>query len=82
MGLKGDGYLDAVGDPDEGNAAGHPELLTVEGHCSFNAALAGAFARNNCKVQCLWLGHTANGEGALNIKCGGTGLHNLGLSET
>jgi hypothetical protein len=77
MGLKGDRYLDAVGDLDEGNAAGHPELLTVEGHCPFNAALACALAGNNCKVQRLWLGHTANSEGPLNFKCGGTGLRNL-----
>ena len=32
VGLKGDRHLDSVGDFDEGNAAVHPELLTVEGH--------------------------------------------------
>jgi hypothetical protein len=36
--LEGDGYLDAVGDLDEGNAAVHPVVFAVEGHCPFNLA--------------------------------------------
>ena len=77
MRLKGDRYLDAVGDLDEGNAAVHPVVLAVKGHCPFNAAFACAFA-GKYKVQRLGFGHTANSEGPLNIKGGGTGLHNLG----
>ena len=34
--LEVDAHLDAVGDPDEGNAAVHPVFLTVESHRPFN----------------------------------------------
>ena len=50
MGLEGDRYLDAVANLDERDAFVHPEVLTVEGHCPFNAALACALA-GNCKVS-------------------------------
>ena len=36
--LEVDRHLDTVGDPDEGNAAVHPVVLTVEGHCPLNLA--------------------------------------------
>jgi hypothetical protein len=34
--LEVDSHLDAVGDPDEGNAAVHAVVLTVESHCPFD----------------------------------------------
>jgi hypothetical protein len=34
--LEGNSYLDAVGDPDERDAAVHPVILTVESHGPFN----------------------------------------------
>jgi hypothetical protein len=36
--LEVDSHLDAVGDPDEGNALIHPVVLTIEGHCPFDRA--------------------------------------------
>ena len=33
LSLEVDTYLDAVGNPDEGNTTVHTEFLTVEGHC-------------------------------------------------
>jgi len=36
--LEVDGHLNAVGSFDERNAAVHPVVLTVEGHCPFNRA--------------------------------------------
>ena len=36
--LESDCYLDAVGNPDEGNPAIHPVVLTVEGHCPSDVA--------------------------------------------
>jgi hypothetical protein len=36
--LQVDSHLDAVGDLDEGNAAVHALLLTIEGHCPLNSA--------------------------------------------
>jgi len=42
--LKGDSYLDTVGDPNERNAAVHTIVLAVEGHCPFNLAYAFALA--------------------------------------
>jgi hypothetical protein len=77
MGFKGDRYLDAVADLDEWNAFVHPVVLTVEGHCPLNVALACALA-GKCKVQRLGLRDTSNGKGPLHIKGVGTGLHNLG----
>ena len=38
--LEVDTHLDAVGDLDEGNAAVHSVVLTVEGHCPFDLAYA------------------------------------------
>jgi hypothetical protein len=38
--LKSDCYLHTVCDPDERNAAVHPVVSTVKGHCSFNVAYA------------------------------------------
>src|SRR5208283_3166967 len=77
MGLKGDRYLDAVADLDERDAFVHPVVLTVEGHCPFDAALACALA-GKYKVQRLGLGDTSDSKGPLHIKSVGTGLHNLG----
>ncbi len=77
MGLKGDRYLDAVADLDEWDAFVHPVVLTVEGHCPLNAALARALAGKR-EVQRFGLGDTSNGKGPLHIKGVGTGLHNLG----
>jgi hypothetical protein len=42
--LKSDGYLDTVGDPDEGNAAVHPVVFTVKGYCPFDLTHAFALA--------------------------------------
>ena len=36
LSLEGDSHLDAVGDLNEGNAAVHPVILTVEGHRPLN----------------------------------------------
>jgi hypothetical protein len=38
LAMEVDCHLDTVGDPDEGDAAVHPIVLTVEGHCPFNLA--------------------------------------------
>jgi hypothetical protein len=75
--LEGDIYLDTVGDLDEGNAAIHPEFLTVEGHCPFNSALTRSLA-SKCEAQRLRLGHSANGKGPQHVKGVGTGLGNFG----
>src|SRR5208283_2822912 len=44
--LQGESYLDAVGDPDKRNAAVHPVVPTVEGHCPFNIAGGCPFSLN------------------------------------
>src|SRR5271157_1533272 len=36
--LEVDSHLNAVGDLDEGNAAVHPVILAIKGHCPFNLA--------------------------------------------
>ena len=41
--FEGDGHLDAIGDPDERNAAVHPELLAVERHRPLDLTGARAF---------------------------------------
>jgi hypothetical protein len=38
--MKVNSHLDTVGDLDEGNAAVHPEFLTVKRHRTFNLARA------------------------------------------
>jgi hypothetical protein len=38
--MKVDIHFNAVGDPDEWNAAIHPELLAIEGHDALNLAYA------------------------------------------
>jgi hypothetical protein len=44
LGLKSDGYLNAVRDPDKWNAAVDPIVFTVKGHCPFYLAYAFALA--------------------------------------
>src|SRR5262245_34278248 len=72
-----DTHLDAVGDFDEGNAAGHPIVLTVKGHCPCNDPRTCSFAGES-QMQGLGLGDTPNGKRSLDIKGLGAGLHNRG----
>ena len=74
--LEVDSNLDAVGNLDEGDAAVHPVVLTVEGHCPFNLAYACPLAGKR-KRQRLGFRHSANRKRSLNIKGVGAGLHNL-----
>ena len=75
--LEVDTHLDAVGNFDEGNAAVHPVLLTVEGHCPFNAARTFPYVGSR-KSQCLGLGDPTDSERSWEFKCGRTSLRNLG----
>src|ERR1035438_5706940 len=68
-----DGHLYAVSDLDEGNAAIHPELLTVEGHCPIDRPSAGPLAGNG-KCHLFGLGHTANGEVAVELNRSRAGI--------
>ena len=74
--LEGDRYLDAIGDPDERNAAVHPELFTVERHCALDLTGARPFPGDR-EQQCLGFGDTPDGEVTLNLEGLRPGLHNL-----
>jgi hypothetical protein len=75
--LEVDSHLDAVSDSDEGNAAVHPVVLTVEGHRPFNRAGPGAAAGNR-QGQLFGFGHPADGKVAVQLEGVAAGLDNLG----
>src|SRR4029077_14553120 len=74
--MEVDSHLNAVGNPDEGNAGVHAEFLTVECHGPFNVARPCTLAGNR-KGEGLGLRDAANGKRAWHIKGGGASLHNL-----
>ena len=69
-------YLDAVGDPEERNAAVHPVVLPINRHYPFNLACACPPAGNR-QCQSLTFGHSAYRKVTINIEVVGTGLNNL-----
>jgi hypothetical protein len=71
-----DVYLDAVGYPDERNAAVHPELLAVERHGPSDGARARTFAGNG-KYQLLGFCYSADSKIAVEFKGVGAGLRDL-----
>src|SRR5215469_13305213 len=73
LGLEGDGYFDAVGDPDKRDATIHPVLSTVEGHRSINHAGSGALA-GDCEEQFFGFSHSTDGKVAINFKGVGPSL--------
>src|SRR5215471_10472991 len=68
-GFEVDPHLDPVGDVEEENVVGHPEVLPIEGHSPGNRARPSPFARDS-QVQGLGLGDAANGKGARHIRGG------------
>jgi len=71
--LEGDRYLDAIGDPDERNAAVHPEVPTVERHRALDLTGARAFPEQ----QGLRFGDASDGEVALNFEGLRSSWHDL-----
>jgi hypothetical protein len=67
------GYLDTVSNLDERNAAVHPELFAVEGHCSIDRINACPLAGKRQR-QPLLLGYSAYREVAVKRNRVGTGL--------
>ena len=68
-----DGYLDAVSNLDERNAAVHPELFAIEGHCSIDRINACPLAGKRQR-QPLLLGYSPYREVAVKCNRVGTGL--------
>ena len=68
--------LDVVGDLHERDAAVHAIVLAVEGHGSFDCAVAGSLARNG-QLEGFGLGDSAYGKGSGDIKGVRAGLNNL-----
>ena len=67
------GYLDAVSNLDERNAAVHPELFAIEGHCSIDRINACPLAGKRQR-QPLLLGYSPYREVAVKCNRVGTGL--------
>ena len=78
--LEIDVDLNAVGDFYEGDAAGHTVVLAIEGHRSFDRAVASSLAFD-VQFEGFWLGYTAYRERAYNVEGVGAGLHHLGRAE-
>src|SRR5262245_25103510 len=73
--VQNHGHLDAIGDPDERNAAVHPELFPVERHRALDLTRARAFPGDR-EQQRLGFGDAPDGEVALNLQGLRPGLHN------
>ena len=71
--LRLSGYLDTVSNLDERNAAVHPELFAVEGHCSIDRINACPLAGKRQR-QPLLLGYSPYREAAVKCNRVGTGL--------